>query len=135
MLEGWPGYWPRYPARDGDAHIPILRDHQGELRADLAALEQCAAWLHDGRREGTTDFKSAVVDERVWRRGGVTPAMVHCGQGIERSPLTAAWFFHRRCDIPWEAAYASVCKARPETQRRDHWLPHEARVIAGLPAY
>lgn len=107
VLENWPGYWPDYPCRPGDAHIPIFNGAE----ASVAALDACAAWLEERLAAG----------EKV---------LLHCGAGMERSPLTAAWFLYRRRGLTWEQAYAVVQAARPLTQRRDAWVPAEARGLA-----
>jgi hypothetical protein len=112
VLEGWPGYWadypPQNPRRPGvDANIPIFNGHE----ANVEALDKCVAWIDAHLAKGHKCF-------------------LHCGQGIERSPLTAAWYLYRKSGGSWEEAYAHVCRMRPQTQRRDHWIPSAARGLA-----
>lgn len=48
--------------------------------------------------------------------------LVHCAAGIERSPLTVAYFLTKYYGITIEKAYEIVKKGRPQTQDRRHWL-------------
>lgn len=48
--------------------------------------------------------------------------LVHCGAGIERSPLTVAYFLTKHYGLTIEKAYEIVKKGRPQTQDRRHWL-------------
>jgi len=54
--------------------------------------------------------------------------LVHCGAGIERSPLTCAWWLRRTgaCATLREA-YAHLMELRPIVADRTEWLPPEAR--------
>lgn len=58
----------------------------------------------------------------VWERGGIV--LVHCREGIERSPLAVAWYLHRYGMIcPLDEAYALIRERRPEVVDRRAWLP------------
>lgn len=49
--------------------------------------------------------------------------IVHCGAGVERSPLTVAWWFVKIGAFPTlEAAYSVLSTVRPVIQDRRHWL-------------
>ncbi len=48
--------------------------------------------------------------------------LVHCMAGIERSPLTVAYFLTKHYGMTIEKAYEIVKKARPQTQDRREWL-------------
>jgi len=48
--------------------------------------------------------------------------LVHCMAGIERSPLTVAYFLTKHYGMTIEKAYEIVKKGRPQTQDRRHWL-------------
>ncbi len=48
--------------------------------------------------------------------------LVHCMAGIERSPLTVAYFLTKHYGMTIEKAYEIVKKARPQTQDRRNWL-------------
>ncbi len=48
--------------------------------------------------------------------------LVHCMAGIERSPLTVAYFLTKHYGITIEEAYKIVKKGRPQTQDRREWL-------------
>ena len=51
--------------------------------------------------------------------------LVHCGAGLERSPLTIAWFLHRYHGMNLDRAYAEIRLARPQVYDRQSWLPWE----------
>ena len=59
--------------------------------------------------------------EYVTRARGV-PILVHCAQGIERSPLSVAWYASKYGGLTFDEAYAHVLKARPIAQDRRHWI-------------
>ncbi len=48
--------------------------------------------------------------------------VVHCGAGVERSPLAVAWWLHRRRGLNLDQAYAQIQAARPEAQDRRTWI-------------
>jgi len=50
--------------------------------------------------------------------------LVHCGAGIERSPLAVAFYLHRYHHMSMDEAYALIASKRPMIQRRDDvWAP------------
>jgi protein-tyrosine phosphatase len=53
--------------------------------------------------------------------------LVHCGEGIERSPLAVAWYLKRRHNMTLDDAYATIRAVRPQVQDRQAWLPMEAK--------
>lgn len=58
------------------------------------------------------------------------PVLVHCGGGIERSPLAVAWYLFRKCGMTFEEAYDLVKMKRPIAQDRRAWLSRSARALA-----
>jgi protein-tyrosine phosphatase len=66
------------------------------------------------------DFASTV--DRLLTDG--KKVLVHCGGGIERSPLAVAFYISWKRGIPIEEAYQIVEQKHPQTQRRLQWLPH-----------
>jgi len=48
--------------------------------------------------------------------------MVHCGAGMERSPLALTWYLHTRMGLTLEDAFALVKTKRPQAQNRLEWL-------------
>ena len=99
---------PYHADRPGTIHIPILRNEGGEGRADLGQLDLAMTVIHG----------LVAIGEEV---------LVHCGAGVERSPLTMAWYLFNTGVLPtMDAAYEYVIKRRPSAQRRDAmWLPTE----------
>lgn len=88
-------------------HIPILDlawDMSSGLtpRALRPQLEQATEAIDQGLSRG----------ERV---------LVSCGMGIERSPLTVAWFLHRRRGMSLDDAYTLIRARRPEVESRIEW--------------
>jgi protein-tyrosine phosphatase len=93
-------------------HIPILKvapngqpftTPDGFLKVDEKALDIVASLIEEIQNAG---YK----------------VLVHCGAGIERSPLTAAWFLMKKYKITLEEAYRRVKAVHPETQERYVWL-------------
>jgi protein-tyrosine phosphatase len=99
-------------------HLPILkpydwRDPTAIAEADPKALERAAAAIHAHRGAG----------RRV---------LVHCYAGIERSPLTVAYYLHRYGHAKTiSEAYDIVRSKRPIVQDRQSWLPTE--LVFGTP--
>jgi len=101
MLEGCPLFDPYRP---NTVHVPILRRRSdGEMVADTGQLNLAADMIYSCSAVGK-------------------PLLVHCGAGVERSPLTMAWFLHRKLHKTLDEAYAIVIARRPMVQRRDQWL-------------
>ena len=60
--------------------------------------------------------------------------LVHCGAGIERSPLAVAWYLSENVAASWyqsngldpiftlEQAYKFIVLKRPQVQDRRHWI-------------
>lgn len=48
--------------------------------------------------------------------------LVHCAQGVERSPLAVVWFLHSRRGMQLDDAYAYVMAKHPPTQNRLSWI-------------
>ena len=98
MLEG--------PVQNPDSRhgwIPIIRSGPGEVRIRWKDL----------------DIAAENIESALRTHGRV---LVHCAGGIERSPLTVAWFLYRKRGMTWEEAYSLVTTKRPQAQRRDAWL-------------
>lgn len=127
-----------------------MHDAQAWTGARLCVLEQPLAYLH--RHPG--DHHIAVLDhnrmpwavpERLdlaaqwierWQRDSPVPLLVHCGAGIERSPLTLAWWLIARGDCPdFQAAYRELMELRPIVANRLSWIPPGARPSAFLPSF
>lgn len=51
------------------------------------------------------------------------PVVIHCGAGIERSPLAVVWYLHRERGLSFAEAYAFVMAKRSVVQDRMGWLP------------
>lgn len=63
----------------------------------------------------------AVVAHSYIMRG--EKVLIHCGHGIERSPLAVAWYLKKFGGYRTiNSAYNYICKLRPQIQRRIHWL-------------
>lgn len=48
--------------------------------------------------------------------------LVHCGQGVERSPLAVAWYLRSYRDYTLDDAYALLKRKRPEVEDHRAWL-------------
>jgi hypothetical protein len=91
-----------------DAWVPILVDLQTEdgveVRASPRMLDEAADAITAALKRGKKVF-------------------LHCGVGMERSPLAAAWYLWRSGQVKsLDAGYAIVLKKRPSAKRRDSWV-------------
>lgn len=89
-----------------EIRIPIITEYaptKPEIRASHTQLDKAAKEIHR------------------WLQGGF-PILVHCAAGIERSPLTVAWYLWKYRGLSWEDAYTLVQHKRSQTQRRDIWI-------------
>ena len=106
VLEGPPSY--SGGRRATDFHVPILTSQSGPP-ASPQQLDVAAECIND-----------CLVKELV--------LLVHCGAGVERSPLTVAWWLRRTGQHPTlAAAYEELIRLRPVAQDRRAWLPEEFR--------
>lgn len=93
--------------RGGETHIRILFDDPHmfggtRITARTPQLERAARFIDETHAAGV---------------------LVHCGAGIERSPLTVAyWMVTRGREPSWEAAYRKLMSIRPIVQDRRPWL-------------
>ena len=65
------------------------------------------------------DTVKSVIDNALLNGRKV---LVHCGAGIERSPLAVAWYLAKTQHTTIEDAYEIVRKGRSQTQVRTVWL-------------
>jgi protein-tyrosine phosphatase len=83
--------------------IPILETRNGEVKANPTQLNNAAFVI-----ENLLSAKAKVL--------------LHCGAGIERSPLACAWFLHTHRNYSIEEAYKLIIQKRPQVQDRTIWL-------------
>jgi Dual specificity phosphatase, catalytic domain len=83
--------------------VRILTDAGGRVQAAWAALEMVATIYDANEKNGAV--------------------LLHCGAGIERSPLAAAYILVTRHGMTWQSAYALLQSKRPQVQDRTAWLP------------
>jgi hypothetical protein len=50
------------------------------------------------------------------------PLLVHCGAGVERSPLTVVWWMRRRFGLGFDTSYVWLQKRRPCIADRRMWI-------------
>lgn len=90
-----------------------------------------ATWipiLKVGRAElSQLDAVAEVIESQLASR----VVVVHCGAGIERSPLAVVWFLYKKRGMTLDEAYTLVRSKRPIVQDRQNWLP--ASVNHGYP--
>ena len=106
----------RYPRIEHTKHYPLLRGEQispseyaTRWPASRQALDQVASEIATGIHEGRN-------------------VLVHCGAGLERSPLAVVWYLSKSMGISIDAAYEIVRRARPQVYDRQSWLPWEMPV-------
>jgi protein-tyrosine phosphatase len=56
-----------------------------------------------------------------WRTVGYT-VLVHCKEGVERSPLAVAWYLMKHHSLTMAQAYLVVCQKRHGVEDRRHWV-------------
>lgn len=83
--------------------------------ASLEAMNEAADWIRD----------HLLFPE---------PVLVYCAFGMERSPLTIAWYLMRHKGYTIDEAYRLLKGRRPMVQDRRHWLPENWKesLYAGL---
>jgi len=52
--------------------------------------------------------------------------LVHCGMGVERSPLAVVWYLHKKKGMSIADAYRYVMNRRSVVADRTSWLPKSA---------
>jgi protein-tyrosine phosphatase len=91
----------------GESHIPILvplsyRSPADGVLAYRVRLDNAVKWIEENKSRHK---------------------LVHCGAGMERSPLTVAWYMcRRRLVADLDQAYVRLIKKRPVVQDRRMWL-------------
>ena len=48
--------------------------------------------------------------------------LLHCGAGMERSPLALTWYLHTRMGLTLEDAFKLVKEKRPQAENRLEWI-------------
>jgi hypothetical protein len=98
--------------------VPILKFVQSK-----AANQMQLQTIDDGQIHADIemlDIVAALVNLSVTRNEDI---LVHCGAGMERSPLAVVWYLHRYERMTIEDAYKLVRASRSETADRRIWLP------------
>lgn len=90
-------------------HIPILVPKLEDTRGGYPS--PCA-------------YRSRLLDASNWISINrvVRPVLVHCAAGVERSPLTVAFWITRTTPLKFAEAFAWVKMRRPIAEDRSHWL-------------
>lgn len=65
------------------------------------------------------DLVANMIDVRF---GDGWNLLVHCGAGVERSPLAVAYWMTRRFGYSFDEAYAWLKQHRPQVEDRRVWL-------------
>jgi protein-tyrosine phosphatase len=86
----------------------------------LEAEPSHAVWMPFLKNGLATLESTAALIDHALRLG--MRVLVHCEEGCERAPLTAAWFLHRRRAMTLEQAYALMKRQRPIVEDRRRWL-------------
>jgi protein-tyrosine phosphatase len=97
------------PARRGQLWLPVLTQVEGRAIALASSLESISILITDRLAAG--------------RR-----LLVHCGAGIERSPLAVAWHLVRTDPARWPTmtdAYVHIIARRPQVSDRQAWLERQ----------
>ena len=73
------------------------------------------------------EIACAVIDNA---HGSGYSVLVHCQAGIERSPLTVAYWLATRYSLSLDEAYLLLQHERPIVEVRRSWLPENLRDMA-----
>jgi protein-tyrosine phosphatase len=74
----------------------------------------------DGKVErGRLEEAIGMINQEWPHRPGV---LVHCGAGVERSPLVVAMWMTARFNVSLDEAYAWIKAHRPQIEDRRQWL-------------
>lgn len=84
-------------------HIPICQEIAGELRVKLLNKRLLLKLIHGQLIKGRK-------------------VLVHCGAGIERSPLAVACYLADYHEMSMDDAYKLIKEKRPQVQDRRSWL-------------
>lgn len=100
---------PDYPHEGRTRHIPILTVPAGHNDA-------VPVWASRKQLDKAADY----ITEQL--RAGKR-LIVHCGQGVERSPLTVAWWLVKTGRCPTlKMAYVHLRASRPCVEDRCVWI-------------
>lgn len=97
------------PVREGQLWCPILKIVEGRQVAMAASLDEAAKIIRHKLKAGAR-------------------LLVHCGAGVERSPLTVAWYLVKSDRARWPnmaAAYAHVFVRHAIASDRQFWLERQ----------
>jgi predicted protein tyrosine phosphatase len=123
-----------YDAKNWERRIICVLESRPESepsRAFILPILKTVSWMGqlDTRPDGSIhadtevlDLVADMIDTFVKREEDV---LVHCGAGIERSPLSVVWYLHKKKGLSIEEAYRIVIAARPQVMNRSVWLDGE----------
>ena len=75
----------------------------------------------DGKADPVLLGKVALTIDTLWQPNRPT-LLVHCGAGVERSPLAVAWWLVYRFSYTFDEAYAWIKRQRPVAEDRRSWI-------------
>jgi len=84
-------------------HIPLCKEISGQLRVNYVNKRVLLKLIHEHLIRGRK-------------------VLVHCGAGIERSPLAVACYLKDYHDLSLDEAYKIVKDHKPQAQDRRDWL-------------
>lgn len=96
-------YWLPMSMVSSAIFIRITKIERPEIRANMNALNKVAKLIDKLLKEGKK-------------------VLVHCGAGIERSPLCVAWYLHTKKKMTIADAYELIWLKRPSVLYRGDWL-------------
>lgn len=94
---------------EGELWCPILEMIAGRVIARAERLDEAAR----------------IIRHKLKARARL---LVHCGAGVERSPLTIAWYLVKSDRARWPSmrdAYAHIMQRRPVVGDRQFWLERQ----------
>lgn len=68
------------------------------------------------------DVLNKIADIIEFRRQNRMKTIIHCGAGVERSPLVVAWWLYRIHGFDLDTAYKIIRVSRPMILDRREWI-------------
>lgn len=93
------------------------------VAGEIKSSAEIQADIHPGRgnvRENLDTLATLIETALSW--SPQTKVVVHCAMGMERSPLTVAWYLHTKQNKTLDEAYEMCMKTRESTIDRRSWI-------------
>lgn len=107
----------------GFSTICVIEDRCDTPKCIYKRIMPFSATMMDGSLAVRVDdnfFNEAIETVNYYHSRG--PTLIHCGAGIERSPLTVAMYLVKYSGLTIDEAYKFLKEKRHQVEDRRHWL-------------